>query len=161
MSSIDAAVVVDVARLQRVFARLQFVGGGKDLARSVAASLLSSSEMAFEQEKEPDGERWHDWSDPYRKWRTRKGYMPGKILTLNGDLARRLTTDYGDTWALIGSNEPYAAIHQWGGLPGIWMWKPSTPCHICVILCAPLSRSVSRATNWPITVLPSGPVRIS
>ncbi|EKY5038935.1 phage virion morphogenesis protein, partial [Escherichia coli] len=26
MSSIDAAVVVDVARLQRVFARLQFVG---------------------------------------------------------------------------------------------------------------------------------------
>ncbi|EHQ6214552.1 phage virion morphogenesis protein, partial [Escherichia coli O157] len=27
MSSIDAAVVVDVARLQRVFARLQFVGG--------------------------------------------------------------------------------------------------------------------------------------
>ncbi|EAB6803111.1 phage virion morphogenesis protein [Escherichia coli] len=119
MSSIDAAVVVDVARLQRVFARLQFVGGGKDLARSVAASLLSSSEMAFEQEKEPDGERWHDWSDPYRKWRTRKGYMPGKILTLNGDLARRLTTDYGDTWALIGSNEPYAAIHQWGGLPGM------------------------------------------
>ncbi|EOD1894034.1 phage virion morphogenesis protein, partial [Escherichia coli] len=74
---------------------------------------------AFEQEKEPDGERWHDWSDPYRKWRTRKGYMPGKILTLNGDLARRLTTDYGDTWALIGSNEPYAAIHQWGGLPGM------------------------------------------
>ncbi|EFL8877122.1 phage virion morphogenesis protein, partial [Escherichia coli] len=39
MSSIDAAVVVDVTRLQRVFARLQFVGGGKDLARSVAASL--------------------------------------------------------------------------------------------------------------------------
>ncbi|HCX7311938.1 TPA: phage virion morphogenesis protein, partial [Escherichia coli] len=29
MSSIDAAVVVDVARLQRVFARLQFVGSGK------------------------------------------------------------------------------------------------------------------------------------
>ncbi|HDJ1091332.1 TPA: phage virion morphogenesis protein, partial [Escherichia coli] len=54
-----------------------------------------------------------------RKWRTRKGYTPGKILTLNGDLARRLTTDYGDTWALIGSNEPYAAIHQWGGLPGM------------------------------------------
>lgn len=25
--------------------------------------------------------------------------MPGKILTLNGDLARRLTTDYGDTGA--------------------------------------------------------------
>ncbi|EGM9492525.1 phage virion morphogenesis protein, partial [Escherichia coli] len=58
MSSIDAAVVVDVTRLQRVFARLQFVGGGKDLTRSVASSLLSSSEMAFEQEKEPDGERW-------------------------------------------------------------------------------------------------------
>ena len=45
--------------------------------------------------------------------------MPGKILTLNGEFwPKRLTTDYGDTWALIGSNEPYAAIHQWGGLPG-------------------------------------------
>ncbi len=54
--------------------------------------------------------------------------MPGKILTLNGDLARRLTTDYGDTWALIGSNEPYAAIHQWGGLPGM---PPGTGGHWC------------------------------
>lgn len=68
MSSIDAAVVVDVTRLQRVFARLQFVGGGKDLARSVAASLLSSSEMAFEQEKS----------------RTANAGMTGQILTATG-----------------------------------------------------------------------------
>lgn len=120
MSQIDAAVVIDVKRLQRVFLELQSMGNnGKDLTRNVAASLLSSSEMAFEQQKDPEGDPWQDWSDPWRAWRIKHGYVPGTILTLRGDLARRLTTDYGDTWAMIGSNEPYAAIHQWGGLAGM------------------------------------------
>ncbi|EHU5758815.1 phage virion morphogenesis protein, partial [Salmonella enterica] len=45
MSQIDAAVVIDVKRLQRVFLELQAMGDdGKGLTRSVAASLLSSSE---------------------------------------------------------------------------------------------------------------------
>ncbi|EBW2889667.1 phage virion morphogenesis protein [Salmonella enterica subsp. enterica] len=120
MSTIDAAVVVDVKRLQRVFLELQAMGDdGKRLTRSVAASLLSSSEMAFEQQKEPDGDKWRAWSDPWRDWRTKHGYVPGKILTLHGKLAGEMTTDYGDTYAMIGSNEPYAAIHQWGGLPSM------------------------------------------
>lgn len=118
MSQLDLAVVVDVKRLQRVFLELQAMGDdGKGLTRSVAASLLSSSEMAFEQQKEPDGDKWHEWSEPWRAWRTKHGYVPGKILTLRGKLAGEMTTDYGDTYAMIGSNEPYAAIHQWGGTP--------------------------------------------
>ncbi|EDS4461957.1 phage virion morphogenesis protein, partial [Salmonella enterica subsp. enterica serovar Braenderup] len=118
MSQIDAAVVIDVKRLQRVFLELQAMGDdGKGLTRSVAASLLSSSEMAFEQQREPDGDAWHEWSEPWRAWRTKHGYVPGKILTLHGKLAGEMTTDYGDTYAMIGSNEPYAAIHQWGGTP--------------------------------------------
>lgn len=120
MPDIDAAVVIDVKRLQRVFLELQAMGGnGKDITRSVANSLLSSTEMAFEQEKAPDGDKWRSWSDPWRDWRTKHGYVPGKILTLRGDLARSVTPYYGDTWAMIGSNKPYAAIHQWGGLPGM------------------------------------------
>ncbi|HAT1683957.1 TPA: phage virion morphogenesis protein [Klebsiella oxytoca] len=118
MSAIDAAVVIDVKRLQRIFLELQAIGGGsQSITREVANSLLSSTEMAFEQEKEPDGDKWLKWSDPWREWRTKHGYVPGKILTLNGDLARSVTPYYGDTWAMIGSNKPYAAIHQWGGLP--------------------------------------------
>lgn len=120
MSAIDAAVVIDVKRLQRVFLELQAMGAdGKGLTRSVAASLLSSTEMAFEQEKDPEGDKWHEWSDPWRAWRTEHGYVPGKILTLKGDLARSMTTRYADSWAMIGSNREYAAIHQWGGLPGM------------------------------------------
>ncbi|EJQ3200002.1 phage virion morphogenesis protein [Salmonella enterica] len=119
MSQLDLAVVVDVKRLQRVFLELQAMGDdGKGLTRSVAASLLSSSEMAFEQEKNPEtGQRWADLTEPYKAWREEHGFTPIKILTLRGKLASELTTDYGDTYALIGSNEPYAAIHQWGGTP--------------------------------------------
>ncbi|EEA3739694.1 phage virion morphogenesis protein [Salmonella enterica] len=119
MSQLDLAVVVDVKRLQRVFLELQAMGDdGKGLTRSVAASLLSSSEMAFEQEKNPEtGQRWADLTEPYKTWREEHGFTPIKILTLRGKLASELTTDYGDTYALIGSNEPYAAIHQWGGTP--------------------------------------------
>lgn len=45
--------------------------------------------------------------------------------------------------------------------PAIWMWKPSTPCHICVIPCAPLSRNVFRAINWLMTGRLFVQVRIS
>lgn len=30
-----------------------------------------------------------------------------------------MTTDYGPTWALIGSPKIYAAIHMWGGKAGM------------------------------------------
>lgn len=68
MSSIDAAVVVDVTRLQRVFARLQFVGGGKDLARSVASSFCHRQK----------------WRLNRKKSRTANAGMTGQILTASG-----------------------------------------------------------------------------
>ncbi|WP_048797106.1 MULTISPECIES: phage virion morphogenesis protein [Serratia] len=123
MPEIDLAVVVDVRRLQRAFLNLQALDGDagrKDITRVAAGCLLSSSERAFETQTDPEtGQPWRALSDPYIAWREKHGYSPIKILTLNGNLARAMTTDYGPTWALIGSNEPYAAIHQWGGTPGM------------------------------------------
>lgn len=120
MSTLNLAVVIDQKRLQRAFRTLIKMGDdGRGITRVVAGALLSSTEQAFEREQSPEGQSWAAWSDPWRRWREEHGYLPGKILTLQGDLARSVTTDYGPNWAIIGSNKPYAAIHQWGGKPGM------------------------------------------
>ncbi|EAB1947888.1 phage virion morphogenesis protein [Salmonella enterica] len=114
--SIDLAVVVDIRRIQTAFMGLGAMANDGDIPRAAAAALLSSTEQAFEQESDPEtGAHWAAWSDPYLAWREKHNYIPGSILTLNGDLARSITTDYGPDWALIGSPMIYAAIHQWGG----------------------------------------------
>ncbi len=118
--SIDLAVVVDIRRLQTAFKSLGAMANDKAIPRVAAAALLSSSEQAFEKEQDPEtGEHWADWSDPYLSWREKHGHVPGSILTLNADLARSMTTDYGPDYALIGSPKIYAAIHQWGGTSGM------------------------------------------
>ncbi|NGF05908.1 phage virion morphogenesis protein [Citrobacter freundii] len=114
--SIELAVVLDINRIQAAFISLGAMANDGAIPRAAAAALLSSTENAFEQQADPvTGEHWASWSDPYLAWREKHNYVPGTILTLNGDLARSITTDYGPDWALIGSPMIYAAIHQWGG----------------------------------------------
>ena len=114
--SIDLAVVLDVRRIQIAFKQLGDMADDGEIPRVAAGALLSSTEQAFEQQCDPvTGEHWADWSDPWLAWREAHGRTPGSILTLDGDLARSITTDYGPDYALIGSPKIYAAIHQWGG----------------------------------------------
>ncbi|HCL4697378.1 TPA: phage virion morphogenesis protein [Salmonella enterica] len=117
--SIDLAVVLDIRRIQTAFKELGEMANDSDIPRVAAGALLSSTEQAFEKQADPvTGQHWAQWSDPYLAWREDHGYIPGQILTLHGDLARSITTDYGPDYALIGSPKIYAAIHQWGGTPG-------------------------------------------
>lgn len=114
--SIDLAVILDIKRIQTAFISLGALANDGSIPRAAAAALLSSTENAFEQQADPvTAEHWAAWSDPYLAWREKHNYVPGSVLTLNGDLARSITTDYGPDWALIGSPMIYAAIHQWGG----------------------------------------------
>lgn len=118
--SIDLAVVIDVRRIQTAFASLGEIANDRTIPRIAAAALLSSTEQAFEKQTDPTtGEHWANWSDPWLAWREKRGRVPGKILELDGDLARSITTDYGPDYALIGSPKIYAAIHQWGGVAGM------------------------------------------
>ncbi len=118
--SIDLAVVVDVRRIHTAFARLGAMANDQHIPRVAAGALLSSTEQAFEKEADPvTGEHWARWSDPYLAWREKHGRTPGKILTLDGDLARSITTDYGPDYALLGSPKISAALHQWGGTAGM------------------------------------------
>lgn len=47
--------------------------------------------------------------------RTKRGHWPGKILTESGRLRASIQADSGMTYARVGTNEPYAAIHHLGG----------------------------------------------
>ncbi|PFF95385.1 phage virion morphogenesis protein [Escherichia albertii] len=115
---LDMSVAVDVRRIQLALDELETVTHDRAIPRVMAAALLSSTEQAFERQANPDtGQSWESWSDPWLVWRQEHGFVPGSILTLHGDLARSITTDYGPDYALIGSPKIYAAIHQWGGKP--------------------------------------------
>ena len=52
------------------------------------------------------------------KQRTKKGYIPVKILRQSGDLARSISYAAHNDYVEIGSNWPYARIHQLGGKAG-------------------------------------------
>lgn len=47
--------------------------------------------------------------------RSKRGHWPGKILTESANLRKSIQRDSGVNYARVGTNEPYARIHQLGG----------------------------------------------
>lgn len=117
---IEFAQDAGTAKLRKAFEQLGSKKLGRDVMRVAAGAMQEASDFAFSNERDPNtGEKWVPWSDDYKDWREEHGFTPGKIMTLSGQLASSLTTEYGDNWAVIGTNKIYGAIHQWGGLPGM------------------------------------------
>ena len=74
----------------------------RPMMRAIAAELLSITEDNFESES---------WGG--QKWPANA--RGGKILQQSGQLAASIHTASGSNFARIGTNKPYAAIHQFGG----------------------------------------------
>ena len=74
----------------------------RPMMRAIAAELLSITEDNFESESW-DGKKWP------------ANARGGKILQQSGQLAASIHTASGSNFARIGTNKPYAAIHQFGG----------------------------------------------
>lgn len=92
----------------------RLIGGLDDLSplmRGIAGVIEDAAQQAFEDQADPDGGT--PWVDLKPATVKRRGEA-SPILQVRGDLAR-LTSDYGRRYAQVGSNEPYAAIHQFGG----------------------------------------------
>ncbi len=87
----------------------------RPLMKNLAGILSFSTEENFKEEGRP---KWKSWSESTKKYRKKVKKYPGQILQLNGHLASSVTTYYDDNSAIIGSNLPYAAIHQLGGNAG-------------------------------------------
>jgi len=88
----------------------------RPLMKNIAGIMADSVEENFKQEGQPD--KWEELKKVTIKVRTKKGYWPGKILQVEGQLATSITTQYDSESAVIGSNLEYAAIHQLGGNSG-------------------------------------------
>lgn len=88
----------------------------RPLMKNIAGIMMDSVEENFEKEGRP--EKWTSLAKSTIKQRTKKGYWPGRILQMRGELAASITSKYDDNSALVGTNKIYAAIHQFGGHAG-------------------------------------------
>lgn len=87
----------------------------RPLMKSIAGTMANAVEENFKQEGRPE---WAKLKDSTIKLRTQKGYWPGKILQMRGELAVSITSAYDESSAIVGSNKEYARIHQFGGDAG-------------------------------------------
>ena len=96
-------ISLDASELERGLGQLlKNARHPRPMMRAIAAELLSITEDNFARQ------RWGS-----RKWDpTKRG---GKILQKSGQLAASIHTASGNNFARIGTNKPYAAIHQFGG----------------------------------------------
>lgn len=75
--------------------------------------LQRSTQQRFKTQTAPDGTPWAPLSERYAK---RKKQNKDKILTLRGYLRRYIHYQVQDDHTVeVGSNQKYAAIHQFGG----------------------------------------------
>jgi len=88
----------------------------RPLMKNIAGIMMDSVEENFEQEGRPD--KWEKLSPVTKKQRSKKGYWPGRILQMQGNLAASITSKYDENSAVVGTNKVYAAIHQFGGEAG-------------------------------------------
>lgn len=87
--------------------------------RGIAGILESDVEDAFEHERNPSThEKWERLDADTIKQRKAAGKWPGDILRVEGDLASRGTSDYGDKFARVGvksaGTDDYAPAMQFG-----------------------------------------------
>lgn len=87
----------------------------RPLMKNIAGIFASSTEENFKDQGRP---KWQDLKESTKKQREKKRKWPGQILQVEGMLASSLNTYYDNDSAIIGSNLPYAAIHQLGGQAG-------------------------------------------
>jgi len=83
----------------------------KPLMTKIAGIMHGGVERNFEEEGRP---KWKPLAKSTIKNRDRKGYWPGKILQMEGNLVRSLTPGSTDTQSFVETNEVYAAPLHYG-----------------------------------------------
>lgn len=96
---------------QRLDQLMGALADSRPLMAGIAAELAAQTELAFQDQ----GPGWAKLKPATIRAREKAGKWPGQILQVSNALARSITTRSGPDFAQIGSNVPYAAIHQFGG----------------------------------------------
>lgn len=85
------------------------------LHQNLGEQVLTFARMGFEREQTPDGTPWTPLA--VATIERRKG-SAHPILRVQGDLYRSITVQASREKAVVGTNWPYARIHQLGGKAG-------------------------------------------
>lgn len=85
------------------------------LTAAIAGSLAAVTDDNFVAQGRPT---WAGRKPSTIKNYQRRGLSYGGVLQLSGNLRARIVTSSSKNEASIGSNMPYAAIHQFGGMTG-------------------------------------------
>ena len=110
-------IKVDDKEIQQLLKKLiSKTANLRPLMKNITAIMMDSTEENFEKEGRPD--KWTSLAKSTIKQRTKKGYWPGRILQVRGELAASITSKSDDNSAVVGTNKAYAAIHQLGGNTG-------------------------------------------
>jgi len=81
----------------------------------IGSQILQRTQRRFEEQKRPDGE---DWKELSKKTTVRRRGAEGPILRITGRLYGSLEYKAQPDAVEIGSNWPYARIHQLGAAQG-------------------------------------------
>ena len=93
----------------------QAMGRPEPLLRDIGEYLMIAHDQRFASQTSPDGTPWQALSPRYQRRKRKNG---DKILVLDGYLKNTLRYQVNGDELLFGSNRPYAAIHQFGGMAG-------------------------------------------
>lgn len=111
-------IEIDTSKVLKHFETLRHkIEDKTPLMESIADTMHEAVIENFEQQGRP---KWAPLSPLTIAQRKASGYDGKPILENRGTLQKRIEADYGPDYAVVGSNSPYAAIHQFGsaGLPG-------------------------------------------
>ena len=107
-------IELDISELSRVIDKaLATLNRPKLMFAEMGEDLLAIHFARFVAQKAPDGTPWAPLQDWYRDTKKKNA---DKILTLDGHLSGTLRYQASDTGVVFGSDRPYAAIHQFGGV---------------------------------------------
>lgn len=114
---ISIEVQIEASDFEAAAARLRELGQDTTpIMRRCAGILEAAAEDAFADEADPvTGAKWKPLAPSTAAARAAAGHA-GKTLQLTGSLAASLTRDYGRTYAVVGTNKEYAAVHQFGAV---------------------------------------------
>lgn len=90
----------------------RFEANRQKVFREIGQSLMVSVRQGIEAEREPEGEGW----EPLKSTTIRaRGGDAHPILQRTGRLKKSITMRLTENGVIVGTNLPYAAIHQYGG----------------------------------------------